>query len=363
MKIFLVAGHTSGVGGVETVLKKFNQLLAADPNIECTFFICGVPKSKQSLDWLTNIQHKLLAKKVPARFLVKVISQLKMAHYIKKEKPSSIIAYDAFGVVTSKKAIELSGLPVKLIAWPHFSFNSFSEKNQKRLAMADYQFAICDEIKAQMIEYGIKREQVFTIYNPTTRVESTITRVADRPKFLYVGRVQYADQKNLQELFRALALVRGEFSLDIVGGGEGPESLKLQQLAETLNISEKIHFHGWQTNPWDYVQQEIHNVTALIMTSSYEGFGMVLIEAMSYGIYCISSNCQTGPKEIVQDNINGHLYPLGDAMALAKELQNIVDGKELPLQQTIKDSIHHFYDEQYILNIKTILNKLASKQN
>lgn len=82
---------------------------------------------------------------------------------------------------------------------------------------------------------------------------------------------------------------------------------------------------------------------------------------MSYGIYCISSDCQTGPKDIIRLGINGKLYPVGDSVGLAGFLQEIIDGKSLPSGQEIKDSIYYLYDEAYISNVKTILQKVCAE--
>lgn len=271
IKILLVAGQTTGFGGVETVLKKFYTLLDKDNNFDCKFLICGTPKSKSSLVWLENIDHKLIATRLYSRALVKLSSQFQIASYIKKERPDVIIGYDAFGVETSRRAIKLSGFKVNLISWPHFSFDSFSGKNKKRFSVADYHFAICDEIKSQMHHYGIDESKIYIVHNPTARIEHTISRSLNVTKFLYVGRVQYQGQKNLKELFVALSMMQGEFSLDIVGSGDEDDLLKLRELANELNINDKIHFHGWQTSPWEYVQHNIKDVTALVMTSTYEG--------------------------------------------------------------------------------------------
>lgn len=359
MKVFIIAGQTSGFGGVETVVKKFYQLLSADPEFDCQLMICGTPKTNHSLDWLKNIPHKVLANKIPFRALVKWVAKSQIIKEIKRNTPEVIISYDAFGTEVSRYAIDASKQKVKLISWPHFSFHTFSSKNKNRLLMADYYFAICDEIKQQIIQCDVNEANVFTIYNPVSKTNILISRPDDITKLLYVGRVQYEDQKNLKELFEALSKIKGQFTLDIVGGCNGEEKEKLLQLAEQLNISKSIFLHGWQSNPWQYVEKNIKHVSALIMTSRFEGFSVVLVEAMSYGVYCVSSDCQTGPKDVIKENINGNLYPLGQPNVLAQKLQSIIENRELPDGKIIKHSINHLYDDEYILNVKTILRQLV----
>jgi UDP-D-galactose:(glucosyl)LPS alpha-1,6-D-galactosyltransferase len=358
IKIFLVAGQTTGFGGVETVLRKFYDLFASDVKFDCQFLICGTPKSQNSLAWLEGANYRQIATRLYSRALVKAASQFRIASVIKREKPDFIIGYDAFGVEIARKAIDLSRRKVNLVAWPHFSFNSFSDKNKKRLALADHHFAICDEIKAQMRDFGIEKSKIHTVYNSTDRVDHCLERPTDGAKFLYVGRVEYQSGKNLKELFEALSLLNGEFSLDIVGSGKDDDLNKLYQLAQTLGLSERIRFHGWQKAPWEYVRHHIKQVNCLVMTSTHEGFGMVLIEAMSHGVYCISSDCPTGPSDIIRRQTNGDLYSVGDSAALSQQLQQIIDGKALPSSAVIKHSIEHLYDDAYINHIKGILQAI-----
>ncbi|CDL79809.1 Lipopolysaccharide 1,6-galactosyltransferase (fragment) [Xenorhabdus cabanillasii JM26] len=85
---------------------------------------------------------------------------------------------------------------------------------------------------------------------------------------------------------------------------------------------------------------------------------MVLCEAISYGIYVISSDCQTGPSDIIKDGINGELYPLNNIDALSNKLQAIANGKQLPDYSTIKESITEFYDDKYYDRVISALNKV-----
>ncbi|MDE9571749.1 glycosyltransferase, partial [Xenorhabdus bovienii] len=84
-----------------------------------------------------------------------------------------------------------------------------------------------------------------------------------------------------------------------------------------------IFWHGWVKEPWSFVQESIVEVSSLLLTSKNEGFPMVLGEAISYGIYCISSDCQTGTTDIIKKYRNGELYPVGDVKELAHILQCI----------------------------------------
>ncbi len=356
-KILIIGGLTGGFGGMETVLKKFYALLSQDSQYQVSFYIIGTPRKKHHFSWLQNIPHQFIGKIIPIQFIERKLAVHQLKKQLTLENFSAIIAYNSLGVLIAKAASK--NLNINILSWMHFSFNSFSKKHQQRISTANYHLAICDEIKQQMMHLGIPDQNIFTVYNPTSRVQQLISRPKEKTKFLYIGRIQYQDQKNMQELFHALALVSHQnFQLEIIGDGKEEDIMLLKQLAKSLNIEQHIKWHGWQANAWEYIQEQIQTISALVMSSSYEGFPMVLGEAMARGIFCISSNCPTGPADIINHN-NGLLYPLGDIPKLASHL-NFVCQNELPEQNNIQESIEHLYDDQYIKNIKNILNKLPN---
>jgi UDP-D-galactose:(glucosyl)LPS alpha-1,6-D-galactosyltransferase len=91
-------------------------------------------------------------------------------------------------------------------------------------------------------------------------------------------------------------------------------------LAIALNISDRVIWHGWLDNPWD----EIHEATALVLTSDYEGLPMVIGEAMTRGVPVISTDCPTGPADYIEQGVNGWLIPTGDQSMLLEALRQVI---------------------------------------
>ncbi len=357
-KILIIGGLTSGFGGMETVFKKLYRLMNETQQYEVTFVLIGTPKEKHNFDWLVGIKHQFIGKAFPIQVIERHLATHQLANLLKKQKVAAIITYNSLGTLVAHQATQNTQNKPAIISWTHFSFDTFSPKHQKRIALANYHFAICDEIKEQMMEHGIQSDNIFTVFNPTTRNQSTITRPENQHTFLYIGRIQYQDQKNLQELFHSFAANQHKNTkLEIIGDGQPDDLKKLKDLARELNIENQITWHGWQKNAWEYVRGHIKTVTALVLTSTYEGFGMVLTEAISHGIFCISTNCPTGPDEIITEE-NGLLYTSGDT-AMLTQLLNTACTTELPAHTLIKQSIEHLYDDQYIKHIQNILTKIA----
>jgi glycosyltransferase involved in cell wall biosynthesis len=95
--------------------------------------------------------------------------------------------------------------------------------------------------------------------------------------------------------------------------GKFDENLGLEQLAKDLKIEKQVFFHLPEKN----IEEKYAESSIFVLSSRYEGFGMVLIEAMSFGIPCVSFNCNYGPSDIIKNNEDGFLAK----MAMKKNWQ------------------------------------------
>lgn len=111
--------------------------------------------------------------------------------------------------------------------------------------------------------------------------------------------------------------------LMVLGEGELKETL-IDEVGR-LELKDKIAFLGFQDNPFKYISR----ARVFVLSSSYEGFGNVLIEAMALGIPVVSTRCPSGPEEIIQDGINGILVPPDDEQALAESIRTLLVREDL----------------------------------
>ncbi|BET98638.1 glycosyltransferase [Xenorhabdus taiwanensis] len=351
-KIMIVGFELGGLGGTETVCKKLYNLLNGYSDINFVFL--KQDKEKKNHNWLKDVPFSILEcyqKNTPLR---RYIFSYKLSRIIKKQKPDIIISIDAISCYLSNIANKLVFRKVKTFSWIHLSL--FTAYKAEFVLKAENHLSISNGNTEYLIKKGVSKDKIFTIFNPFARQEKTILRPKNVTKFIFIGRVLAKEGKNLQEMFNALSMVIGNWELHIIGTGVVDDIKFLKKLSDKLNISQNIFWHGWIKEPWDFVQKNVVEVSALLLTSKNEGFPMVLGEAISYGIYCISSDCQTGTTDIIKQYQNGELYPVGDTNKLAHILKNIISKKELPEYNEIKNTINDIYDERYILRIKSILN-------
>lgn len=132
--------------------------------------------------------------------------------------------------------------------------------------------------------------------------------------------------KDFATLLRAVAFLRAERPVRLLLLGEGPARGDLERLRDELCLQDSVRLIGAVSDPLPYFRR----AAAVALTSHYEGFGVVLVEAMACGTPVISTDCPGGPAEILENGRLGPLVPVGDAEALAHGLARILDDPIAP---------------------------------
>lgn len=163
------------------------------------------------------------------------------------------------------------------------------------------------------------------MYNPSTfQVKDCIDCTKREHYVMAVGRL--SRQKNFQSLLRAWAIVtKSVKDWKLVILGEGPERKNLESLVGSLGINESVLLKGYSNE----VDKELEHASIFVLSSIYEGFALVILEAMSKGLPVVSYTCPYGPKDIINDGQNGFLVPLNDEKMLAERIIRLVNNPEL----------------------------------
>ena len=236
----------------------------------------------------------------------------------------------------------LAGVKTKIIACVH---NAMSEEarlpknfgdrvmptlSHYLLPSADVILAVSGGVADDLSECArIPRSEISVVYNPVIN-PSFAARAAepvDHPWFndkqvpLIVGMGRLVRQKDYPTLVRAFAMVRRTRPCRLALIGDGPKRQELMDQARELGVAEDVTCVGYQKNPFGYLSQ----ASLFVLSSIHEGCPNALIEAIGCGTPVVSTDCRSGPDEVLVDGLYGPLVPVGDHEAMAKAIVATLD--------------------------------------
>ncbi len=197
---------------------------------------------------------------------------------------------------------------------------------------ADGIIAVSQGVATDLSQYtGIPFHRITTIYNPAIsadlapKMQKPVTHpwfaAGEPPVVLGVGRL--VEQKNFFLLLHAFQRVLTHIDARLVILGEGEQRSMLESLAHHLGIQERVSLPGFVDNTYSYMRK----ARIFVLSSLWEGLPNVLIEAMACGCPVISTDCPSGPAEILANGKYGVLVPPNDVDALAKAIVDVLTGK------------------------------------
>lgn len=139
------------------------------------------------------------------------------------------------------------------------------------------------------------------------------------PVLIAVGNLKPA--KDFSTLLRAFEELRQRRRARLIILGEGDERNRLRSLVKKLGIEDTVAMPGFVHNPWAWMAKS----DLFVLSSRWEGFPMVLAEALAVGVPVVATDCPSGPREILEDGRYGTLVPVGDAPALARAMEAALD--------------------------------------
>ncbi|OIN66001.1 hypothetical protein BLD48_12905 [Exiguobacterium sp. KRL4] len=195
----------------------------------------------------------------------------------------------------------------------------------------------------------------------TNRVAGNIVSDVVNPnRFVVVSRIQV--KKDVAESIRVMRQIvdrNPHAFLDFYGFGyNDPLEKELHALIKELKLTEHIHFKGFVTD----MQEAYAGAVATLFTSQSEGFGMAILESMSYGIPVIAYDICYGPAEIIEDGVTGRLIPKRETQQLAEAAIDLMEHPETRRTMGLRaaGALEPFSDQQYETNWVNLLDKLDS---
>lgn len=197
-------------------------------------------------------------------------------------------------------------------------------------------------------------DKTITIYNPfeTLKIKTNSLQSVDHPwlsncrKFKTIissGRLH--DAKDYYTLLKSISLLRKNCDVRLIILGEGDLRGGLSEFININKLNDIVDLFGFVDNPFSYIAKS----DVFVLSSKYEGLPNVLIESMICGVPLVSTDCESGPAEILEEGKWGKLVPVGDADALAKAIYEILNEKKLrDYSYRIKSFDHEYIGQKYL---------------
>ena len=363
MKTIMISSGDLTMGGLQKILVEYLKLidknkyrivlLIANDYGKKNLFLEEIPKNVEiqfvrPYNLVSKIAELSKKRKILNRVLLKgyrhkskrVFKSIFLEKLSKLGKINLIIDFDGGlkSVLDNLKA-------EKKIIWIHSSIRKHKQDNKSKISRYgeelkkyDKIIAICKEMKEEIKElYPSLSHKIEYIYNPLDcnniieqgnenieKITSYEKELIESDYFLAISRLD-AVQKDFETLIEGYLILKNKGikeRLYIIGEGDG--RVKIEKMIEEKNLTKDVILLGQKQNPYVWIKHS----KLFIHSSRYEGLPTVLLEALMMDKFIVSSNCPTGPTEILTNPKVGELFDVGDANQLAEKVLKVLYDKD-----------------------------------
>ena len=230
----------------------------------------------------------------------------------------------------------------RVISWQHMTLKGYSNKSlinfEERLKKMKKLVVLNEDMKNEIIKlFPKEKSKIEIIYNffdidKILRLSDNDLDLDNKEKELIKEKYLFAccridKQKDIDTLIEAYKILKEKYNIKekLYIAGDGDQKLRLENLVKKYCLKKDIIFLGTQKNPYIWMK----NAKLFVHSSHYEGFGMVLVEALITNGMVISSDCPVGPREILENGKSGMLFPVGNKEKLVEEILEVLNSKEI----------------------------------
>ena len=269
--------------------------------------------------------------------LVKLIKKKNYDFFLSNIWPLTIVSVIAFLFSPSqlKKLILVEHCHLKE-EWQknNFIFKYFQKLSVNILYNLSKQIiSVSEGVRDDLIEKGVKKDKTLVIYNPAF-TEPKLSKV-DLPeeaiswsqhlgtKIITVA--NFKTQKNFPNLIRSMEILKKDKKIEckLLIVGDGPRRSEIEELILEKSLNNDICLLGQYSYPLNLVNL----ADIFVLSSDFEGFGLVIVEALSLGKTVVSTDCKSGPAEIIGNNEYGYLCKVDDSKDLAEKIEYAINHK------------------------------------
>jgi len=304
----------------------------------------GLSKKGYDVDLLLVEAHGDLLEELPGEVSVVNLDGSRVAtsvvalrQYLRERTPDVLYSMMIEVNIAAVVAHQLAGTDTRLVISEHNTPTVSAEGLKDQLTLhlaaltyprADHVVTVSEGVRNDLLDVvNVPEKDITVIHNPidVERIRKQATEPVENKWFtdpsisVVMSAGRHAPQKGFDTLIRAFSHLE-DSNARLVLLGEGNETESLRTLAMELGIEYQVDFPGFVDNPFKYMA----GADVFVLSSWYEGFGNVLIEAMASGCPVVSTDCPSGPSEILEGGTYGPLVPVKDATALSQAIEGVL---------------------------------------
>ena len=342
-----------------------------------------------------NILIDRIPKNIKYQFIVKEKTMERLNYYKEKRKKNSlykimytfyrkkkrferrnikkILENEAYDILIDFQGrIPFNLLDRRVIVWQHLSSGEIKDKVglRKYLNKLGKKIVICNDMKKSienatpdLVDSKVKMIYNFFDIEKMRQLSIDYSKLTKKEKELIKERYFFAccridRQKDLDTLIESYKILKEQYNIKekLYIAGIGDEKERLESLVKSYNLEKEIVFLGLQLNPYVWMK----NAKFFVHSSHYEGLPTVVIEGLITNGMVISSDCPTGPREILEDGKVGILFPVGDRNGLVKGILKVLNNEDLveKYREEAQRKIEEFTKERVKKEIIELLDEL-----
>lgn len=324
--ICFFSGDITRSGGTERVGSVVANELVKNEEYNICFLSLWEKHQSSFYDIAENIKrYKLFENEVSGKKILSYIKSIRK--FVKSNEIDVLIDIDGILDMYSIPAVRKT--KCKVISWEQFNYYQNPDGNYRKITRkwaakwADAIVVLTDEDKGYYEKELKIRGKLQRIYNPIEQGEQIKDYKAESKTIISAGRLTY--QKGfdmLLDIARKVFQKHSDWKWIICGDGEDRKVLE-DKITE-YHLEDYVILKGNVENIEEYYQQS----AMFVLTSRFEGFGLVLTEAKRMGLPCISFRCPAGPAEIIEDGVNGYLIDCFDIETMADRISELIEDNE-----------------------------------
>ena len=364
MKLLYITNGINGAGGLERVLSVKASYLADHFNYDVTILTLNEPTTNPFYVFSPKVKFRSIM--VVGNPLSYVINYSKGIKRIVKELQPNVISVCDDGLKGFFIPTFITGAHIPIIYERHVSkeIDMHHEFPLYKKAIIKLNWKLMDILGSNFSKFVVltagnlnewkSLNNTMVIPNPLSFYSESASSLKNK-KIIAVGKQSY--QKGYDLLLKAWEIVLQQFpdwQLEIYGRKE--PKCKLDELAQKLNVTDNVTFFSPEKN----IQQKYLEASIYVMSSRFEGFGMVLIEAMASGLPCVSFDCNYGPSDIIKNKVDGFVINNGNIEELSIGILKLISDEKMRIYMGLnaKENVKRYLPENIVAQWDQLFKEL-----